>query len=155
MSAKTFFGDAKVTVCPINPPIVVSAGDDLGYTVELMRRGRRGYALVCEGGKLKGLFTEWDYFKKVVGKGVSLETPIREFMRSELVTLSIKDRLVDVLNIMEHHDFRRVPLVDMRGRPLGMISVFDFIQFLAEHFPAEVGNLPPSPDWAGDAPEGE
>jgi hypothetical protein len=39
-----------------------------------------------------------------------------------------------------------IPLVDARGGALGMVSSLDVIDSLAEMYPQEVLNLPPSPE---------
>lgn len=154
MSAKTFFGNAKVAECPITTPVMVSPEIPLSETIERMREGKRGYAMICEGGKLLGLFTERDFLNKIVGKGVLPQTPIRELMRSNLVTLTKEATLTEAIEVMDQYKFRRLPLVDVDGNALGMITVFDIIHYLAEHFPAEVGNLPPDLNQKMVTPEG-
>jgi CBS domain-containing protein len=39
--------------------------------------------------------------------------------------------------------YRTVPLVDVAGRPLGVVTVSDVIRWLAGLFPEAVLNLPP------------
>jgi CBS domain-containing protein len=41
--------------------------------------------------------------------------------------------------------YRHVPLVDGGGRPVGVVSVKDIVDYLVEHFPREVLNIPPEP----------
>ena len=154
MSAKTFFGDAKVTECPITTTVVVSPETTLSETVVLMRERGRGYAMICVKGKFKGLFTERDFLNKVVGKGIPPETPIRELMRTGIVTITKEATLTQAIELMDKHKYRRLPLVDEKGNAIGMITVFDVIRYLAEHFPAEVGNLPPKLDQKSVTPEG-
>jgi CBS domain-containing protein len=50
--------------------------------------------------------------------------------------------------------FRHVPLVDSDGRPVGILSVKDIVDYLAEHFPREVLNIPPEPGKQPRIPEG-
>ena len=154
MSAKTFFGDAKITECPITTPVVVSPDTPISETVEKMRERGRGYAMICADGKFRGLFTERDFLNKVVGKGIPPETPIRQLMRTNLVTITKNTTLTEAIEIMDRHKYRRIPVVDSEGNGLGMITVFDIIRYLAEHFPAEVGNLPPRLDQRSLTPEG-
>lgn len=154
MSAKSFFGEVKVTECPITTPVVVSLDTPIQETVEKMRERGRGYAMICEGGKFRGLFTERDFLNKVVGKGVPPDTPIRLLMRTNLVTITKHATLTEAIEIMDKHKYRRIPVLDTEGNALGMITVFDIIHYLAEHFPAEVGNLPPRLDQKMVTPEG-
>ena len=154
MSAKTFFGDAKITECPITTPVVVPPETSISETVERMRERGRGYAMICVNGKFKGLFTEMDFLNKVGGKGVPPETPIQKLMRTDLVTITKNTTLTEAIEIMDRHKYRRIPVVDGEGNALGMITVLDIIRYLAEHFPAEVGNLPPRLDQHPVTPEG-
>jgi len=48
-----------------------------------------------------------------------------------------------VLNRMAVGGFRHVPVVDEGDRPVAIISVRDVVEFLVEHFPREIMNLPP------------
>ena len=154
MSAKTFFGDAKITECPITTPVVVSPDTPISETVERMRERGRGYAMVCLNGKFQGLFTERDFLYKVVGKGILPGTPIRQLMRTHPVTITKNTTLTEAIEIMDRHKYRRIPVVDAEGNGLGMITVFDIMRYLAEHFPAEVGNLPPQLNQRSVTPEG-
>ena len=52
--------------------------------------------------------------------------------------------------------FRHVPVVDDAGRPAGMVSAGDVLQFVVELCPEEILNLPPEPELAlHRAAEGE
>ena len=54
-----------------------------------------------------------------------------------------------VLNKMSVGGFRHVPVVDPEGRLAFVVSVRDVVQFLVDHFPAEIMNLPPDFELAG------
>ena len=49
------------------------------------------------------------------------------------------------VNRMSLGGFRHVPLVDGNGRPVGILSVKDVVNYLAEFFPDAVQNIPPRP----------
>jgi len=90
----------------------------------------------------------------VIGNRFKPETPIQNLMRTDLVTLTKEATLSEAIELMDRYKYRRLPIVDEKGNALGMITVFDIIHYLAEHFPAEVGNLPPQLDQKHTAPEG-
>jgi CBS domain-containing protein len=50
--------------------------------------------------------------------------------------------------------FRHVPLVDDERRPAGILSVKDIVDYLVEHFPRDVLNIPPEPGKHSRTPEG-
>jgi signal-transduction protein with cAMP-binding, CBS, and nucleotidyltransferase domain len=51
------------------------------------------------------------------------------------------------LNKMSVDGYRHIPIVEA-GKPVGVVSVKDIIQFVVEFFPAAVLNLPSNPDKA-------
>jgi CBS-domain-containing membrane protein len=42
--------------------------------------------------------------------------------------------------------FRSVPVVDEEDRVIGCVRHKDIVKYLAQHFPAQVLNLPPDPE---------
>jgi len=55
---------------------------------------------------------------------------------------------------MTERGYRHIPLLDERGRRAGMIAARDVVNYVAEHFPAEVVNLPPRLDQVFKTPGG-
>jgi CBS domain-containing protein len=53
------------------------------------------------------------------------------------------DRVAYAVHSMSVAGYRTVPLVDVAGRPLGVVTVSDVIRWLAGLFPEAVLNLPP------------
>ena len=44
--------------------------------------------------------------------------------------------------------YRHVPIVDRENKPIGIVSVKDVVNFIVEHYPQEILNLPPEPEAA-------
>jgi CBS domain-containing protein len=66
-------------------------------------------------------------------------------MTSDPETLRPDDRIAWALNLMHMGGYRHVPLTDEAGRPVGVVSVKDIVDFIVDLFPAAVLNLPPDP----------
>jgi CBS domain-containing protein len=82
--------------------------------------------VIGENGKLEGIVTDRD----LVVEGLTADKPEAELraedcMTDDLFTANQNDRLVDVINEMGDHQVRRVPVVDGRGRLVGIISMAD------------------------------
>ena len=152
-SAKTLFADAKVSHLHLPPAVQVSPKTPLSQAIDLMKKGE-GCILICEGKRLRGLFTERDLLNRVMGKAVDPTAPIERFMTPDPVTLSDDAFLVRVVDMMDEKGFRHIPLVDSGGEVKGLVSVSHIITYLAEHFPAEVYNLPPRLDQRSHTSEG-
>ena len=111
-----------------------------------MREHRQGCVLATRDGKLSGIFTERDVLMKVVGTNIDLaRTPIRPYMTRDPVRLPQDAVVAYALNKMCVEGFRHVPLTDADGRPVGVVSMRDIIEYLSGFFPKDVLNLPPEP----------
>jgi CBS domain-containing protein len=125
----------------------------LDETLRVMQPEGIGAVLVCDGEKLVGIFTERDVLFKLFGDKVDFQQPIEKFMTRDPKVLSTEDTLGDAVQLMTESGYRNIPLQDEQGRRAGMITTREIIKYVAEHFPAEVVNLPP-PDQTFQAPEG-
>jgi CBS domain-containing protein len=110
-----------------------------------MIRGRQPGVLVVDGqGRLIGIFTERDLLTRVVGQGRDPRTTaLAEVMTAHPEALSPRDRVCYAVNRMSVAGYRTVPLLDATGRPIGVVTVHDFIKWLAHLFPEAVLNLRP------------
>ena len=46
---------------------------------------------------------------------------------------------------MTEGGYRHIPIVNSRGKPVGLIGILDIVSHLAEYFSQDVLNLPPLP----------
>ena len=88
--------------------------------------------LITEGNKLKGIFTERDYARKVVLKGKSSkEVKLREVMTPTPLTVTPDDSVEFCMETMTEKHIRHLPVVE-NGEPTGMISIGDVVKFVIE-----------------------
>ena len=100
-SAKMLFADAKVSHLHLPPAVLVSPKTPLSQAIDLMKKGESGCILICDGKRLRGLFTERDLLNRVMGQAVDAATPIERFMTPNPVTLSEDAFLVRVVDMMD------------------------------------------------------
>jgi CBS domain-containing protein len=75
-----------------------------------------------------GIFSERDYARKVVLLGrTSRETPVRDIMTPEVVTVSPSQSAADCMNLMTNHRVRHLPVMDA-GRLVGIVSIGDIVR---------------------------
>jgi CBS domain-containing protein len=140
-----FLREPIAVLQPANP-VCAERGTSVGDVVRQMQEHHIGCVLVVGGGTLVGVFTERDLLREVIGSKLDLEsTPVEHFMTENPETLRPTDSIVFALNKMSLGGFRHVPLVDEGGRPVGIISVKDIVDYIADFFAAEVHNVPPEP----------
>jgi CBS domain-containing protein len=73
-----------------------------------------------------GVVTDRDIVCRVVAEGKNpMAYPVGICMSQPVATVSIDAPLFEVVVTMEQHQVRRVPVVDERGRCVGMISQAD------------------------------
>ena len=107
-----------------------------------MRSHSHGSAMICRDGKLIGIFTERDLMKRLA-EGKTLEEPLSKAMTAQPRTVSLDDSLMTVIQLMDGGGYRRLPVVDAAGSPVGVVDVKSVVHFLVEHFPKAVYNQAP------------
>jgi CBS domain-containing protein len=125
------------------PPLSLSPSAPLGEAIRIMREHRIGCVLVVEGGRLVGIITERDLLLKLDSPDTT--RPVSSLMTPDPEALTPDDPIVWALNKMSVGGFRHVPLVDAARRPVGIISVKDIVDYIAEFFPNDVLTVPPDP----------
>jgi CBS domain-containing protein len=129
-----------------HPPIIVDAATTVAEVLSRMRDAGRGAVLVVKDGGLAGIFTERDVLLRVAGFAVDVEhATVAEHMTAHPHTLPADSSVAFALNKMVVEGFRHIPLVDEHGRPTGMVSMRDLIDYLTDFFGKDVLNLPPDP----------
>jgi CBS domain-containing protein len=87
-----------------------------------------GALLVVEGSELVGVVSERDYARKVVLKGrSSVDTPIRDIMTTEVVSVRPDQTVEECMALMTDKRTRHLPVVD-DGRLIGVISIGDVVK---------------------------
>lgn len=97
-------------------------------------------------GRVAGIFTERDVLLwELSGSENWLAGPLSSVMTPDPVTVKASDSVAEAIHRMKEGHFRHLPVVDDQRRAVAMLSIRRVIADVAEHFPAEVQNLPPDP----------
>ncbi|WP_053079978.1 putative nucleotidyltransferase substrate binding domain-containing protein [Nostocoides japonicum] len=103
-------------------PVVVSGDISVREAARRMTESRSSYVVVPLAGGEYGIFTDGDLRSRVVAADVSVDAPVRTVMSAPVRVVS-EDRVVTtVLVEMLEHGVRHMPVVDGRGRLLGVID---------------------------------
>jgi arabinose-5-phosphate isomerase len=100
------------------------------------RPGRRSGAIMLldAAGKLAGLFTDSDLARLFEQRNnAALDAPITEVMACSPTTVRTGTRMSVALEILAERKFSELPVIDLQGRPLGMIDVTDVVGLLPDH----------------------
>ena len=137
-------GESVEAAEPI-PPVVVQPDWSVREVLAHLQSQDRSTALICDAGRLIGIFTERDAVR-LMAHPAQLDLPVSRFMSREPKTVARGDSIVSAIRLMASGKCRRLPVVDERGLPTGIIQTSGIVRLLVEYFPRCVYNLPPGPD---------
>jgi CBS domain-containing protein len=124
-------------------PEVFAIGPDAPVlqAVRLMAEKRIGALLVMDAGKLAGIVSERDYARKVVLQGrSSKDTPVRDIMTEQVVTVGLADTTDHCMQIVTERRIRHLPVLD-GDAVLGVVSIGDLVKAVIEDQQLELDQL--------------
>ena len=109
--------------------------------IELMAEKNVGALPVVEDGKLVGIISERDYTRKVILKGKSSkETPIKDIMTQEPLTVRPGDSIGECMQLMTDKRVRHLPVIE-GSKIVGLISIGDLVRRIISAQKATIDNL--------------
>ena len=126
-------------------PVVVERNNTVRDAIALMQKQGVGCIFVTEQDRPIGVFTERDVLTKVLADDLPLATQIGDVMTPDPRPLRESCSVAEVIKTMHEGGFRHMPVVDDAGRLKGVVSVKRVVEYLVDHFPSAVFNLPPDP----------
>jgi CBS domain-containing protein len=121
--------------------ISVSSDTVIRDAIAKMAEKSAGTALVMDGNKLIGIFSERDFIRKVYlkdkcGKG----TKVSEIMSTKLTTVKTDTTLEYCMELMTDKRIRHLPVVE-DDRVVGVISIGDIVKFMIQEKEFVIKNL--------------
>ncbi len=123
-----------------SPVVVVDADSSVSHTMTLMRRRNIHSVVVDISDKnpAYGIVTTTDIRDKIVAADRSpVETAVREIMSGPIITANPDWTLKECSIIMQKNHFHHMPVADVHGILVGMISATDIFEAVEEHGWAE------------------
>ncbi|MHB1375119.1 MAG: CBS domain-containing protein [Thauera sp.] len=115
--------------------------DSVFDALSLMAQFDIGCVLVTENDKLVGIFTERDYARKVVLKGlVSRDVKVGDLMTHAPYTVGLSGTADDVMATMTAKRFRHIPVVE-NGKVLGIITIGDMVKSIVSQHEKTIKQL--------------
>ena len=107
----------------------VGAGASVAEALVEMSRKRLGMtAVVDDGGRLLGLFTDGD-LRRALDQGVDVrQTPIAEVMTRNPRTVRAGQMATEAAHLMEQHRINGLVVVDADGRAVGALNIHDLLR---------------------------
>ncbi len=120
-------------LCPREPVSVGREAIVRDAIAEMLSRNI-GCLLVVEEQKPVGILTERDILNRVSAEPNLLDRTVGELMTQPVETITRDDSIAYALHAMDLGGYRHLPVVDARGRAVGIISIRDILRFLCIRF---------------------
>lgn len=126
---------------PINALFSVTSDTTVYDALVEMANKNIGAVLVIDEGKLVGIFSERDYARKIVLKGLhSDDTLVKDVMTSNVITVEMEDKLESAMQIMSDKHIRHLPV--MKNKILvGIISINDVVSSIIKEQKSQIESL--------------
>ena len=112
---------------PANP--VVSENQRISSVLFKITRVRAGSATVVnKKGKLTGIFTDGDLRRHLERDPNLTKRKVKEVMTKNPITVGPQMLAAQVLRILQEKKIDEVPVIDERGRPVGLLDVQDLLK---------------------------
>jgi CBS domain-containing protein len=98
--------------------------------IQLMADKNVGALPVVDNGQLVGMISERDYTRKISLKGrSSKETPVREIMTPEVVTVNAAEAISECMRVMTDSRIRHLPVMEGK-KMIGLVSLGDLVKWV-------------------------
>ncbi|MGH8084081.1 MAG: CBS domain-containing protein [Lysobacter sp.] len=124
-------------------PEIHSIGPDAPVidAIRKMAEKHIGALVVIEAGRLAGMVSERDYARKIVLQGrSSANTPVREIMTSDVLSVGPDDTADHCMQLVTHRRIRHLPVV-VDGEVIGLVSIGDLVKAVIEDQQLELDQL--------------
>ncbi|MCS7117723.1 MAG: CBS domain-containing protein [Thaumarchaeota archaeon] len=112
------------------PSVTLSSDAKIDEVPSLMWENSVGSVLIVDQrGKLVGIVTERDVIYAASHGLLGRENPVSSIMSKDLLTASPEDDIASVIEKMRDHNVRHIPVVDAEGRPVGVVSARDVLDY--------------------------
>ncbi|HEX5195987.1 MAG TPA: CBS domain-containing protein [Gaiellales bacterium] len=106
--------------------LTVPAETSLREAARVMRGRNVGAAVVVDGGRIAGIFTERDLLRAVADGEQPDEGLVQTYMTHDPMTLPSDHAPSEAAQIMSERRCRHIPVVD-EGRLVGIVSIRDLV----------------------------
>jgi CBS domain-containing protein len=112
---------------------LVTAGpdDSLTSVARLMEQHNVGTVVIVQNQKPIGIVTDRDLALALGAREVPSQTPAGQVMTVPVTTIDQRKEMADATWYMLGYEVRRLPIVDEKGRLVGMVTLDDLLRHLA------------------------
>ena len=146
-------GAETIAQMDVDDPIRMTPEQSVRETMQAMKARQQGKALICQDDVLVGVFTERDALKYLAAES-DPDAAVENAMTRSPQVVTPQTTVGEAAALMAAGGYRRLPVVEDSGRPVGVLSVSHVLHYIVQHFPAAVYTLPPEPQQVAKEREG-
>lgn len=102
--------------------VTANPNTSLKEAIDMLYKKHVGSLVVTEDNRCVGIFTERDLIR-VVARNVNLDSPIKNVMTSNVVTIGEEASIEEARRLIATHSVRHLPVVNGKGELVGLFSV--------------------------------
>ena len=120
-------------------PVVVGPNTTVSDVTKVMLDNRLQQLPVVQEGKLMGLVTSYDLWKRGGDLEKSQETPVSQIMNTNVLKITPLDKVGTAAELFMDKRFKTLPVVNLRNELKGVVTAFDVIRHaLVEEYPRPI-----------------
>jgi CBS domain-containing protein len=119
---------AKVGSLLQRSPVTIDSSASIRSAAERMSEQRLSSMLVCDNGRLVGMFTDSDLRRRVVAAGLDTQQPVAAVMSPTPITVNADSFVFEAIVTMSQHNIHHIPVLDDSGQLAGLITTTDLIR---------------------------
>jgi len=124
----------KINKLVSRAPVMLDVHSTIHRAAAVMTEQRVSALLITESPpdnpqpQVVGIITDRDFRTRVVSEALPPETPIREIMSPDPISLQHNDSVLEAILCMLRHNIHHLPVLNRR-RPIGLINLADVLQY--------------------------
>lgn len=125
-------GKIKVLDAMTRKPVSISPDATILQCVKIMSKENVSSVIIHENDILKGIVTERDLVKKVIGEDLDpKKTRVKDVMSTKMTTISPDSDIFEAIKIMNNKHVRRLPVTN-KGKLVGLLTMRDLLKIQPE-----------------------
>lgn len=139
----------------LEPCVSVNKSTSILTTVQKIRSMPNiDAAIVVEDNIPIGILTQRNIMHRLALSDIDLNSAVETVMTPNPKTLTLNSTLRETLDLLNMELLRTLPIVNEKGKIVGVATARALIGHIAAYFPTAVFNLPPDPHQVSTAPDG-
>ena len=114
------------------PAVTCSPSTSLAEAAHLMQEHNVGCLVVVRHGVMSGVVTDRDIVTRGIAEGRPLSSPVDSLMSSDVAFVFEADDVESAATLMASRGFRRLPVLNVHGTVMGMLSLDDLMSQSAD-----------------------